>query len=71
MKIDSRCLNRFLSSRVGNAIGEKAIGLLLNQIDAINADNAEVALGFMNPEELEAPEADSAEIFVKIEVKRI
>ena len=71
MIIDSRCLNRFLGGKVGKAIGERTIGLLLDQINKSNADTAEVALGFMNPEELENPEKDSAEILVKVVIKMI
>jgi hypothetical protein len=71
MKIDSRCLNRFLGCKVGKAIGKKAIGLLLEQINNNHADDGEVALGFMTPEELENPEDDSAEILVNIAIKRI
>jgi hypothetical protein len=58
-------MERFLGGEVGKAIGEKTIGLLLGQINTANADNAEVALGFMNPED------DSAEILVKVVIKRI
>jgi hypothetical protein len=64
-------MERFLGVAVGKAIGEKTIGLLLGQINIANADNAEVALGFMEPEELEDPEDDSAEILVKVVIKRI
>ena len=71
MKIDSRCWIRFFGGKVGKAIGEKTIGLLLNQINKDNADNAEVSLGFMNPEELEKPEDDIAEILVTVAIKRI
>lgn len=71
MKIDSRCLNRFQNGKVGKAIGNKTIGLLLDHINENNADNAEVALGFMQPEEMESLEDDSAEILVKVIIKRI
>ena len=70
MIIDSRCLNRFLGGKVGKAIGKKIIGLLLDQTNKSNADTAEVALGFMTPEELKNPEKDSAEILVKVVIKR-
>jgi hypothetical protein len=71
MKIDSRCLSRFLDGKVGKAIGENTIGLLLKQINENNADFAEAALAFMNLDELESPENDSAEILVKVIIKRI
>jgi hypothetical protein len=71
MKIDSRCWSRFMSGKVGKAIGEKTVSLMLNNINENNADNAEVALAFMKPEELDSPEDDSAEILVKVVIKRI
>ena len=71
MIIDSRCLNRFLGGKVGKAIGKKIIGLLLDQTNKNNADTAAVALGFMNPEELENPEKDSAKILIKVVIKKI
>jgi hypothetical protein len=71
MKIDSRCLRRFLGGKVGKAIGKKAIGLLLDQSNKTNSDITEVALGFMSHEDLETPEKDSAEILVKVVIKRI
>jgi hypothetical protein len=71
MKIDSRCLSRFLGGKVGKVIGKNTISLLLEQANKSSADSAEVALGFMEPEELENPETDSAEILVTIAVKRI
>jgi hypothetical protein len=49
----------------------KTISLILNKINENNADNAEVALAFMNPEELDSPEDDSAEILVKVVIRRI
>jgi hypothetical protein len=71
MKINSRCWSRFTSGKVGKAIGEKTIRLMLNEINDNNADNAEVALAFMNPEELDGAEDDSAEILVKVIIRRI
>jgi hypothetical protein len=64
-------LERFLGGKVGKIIGKNTISLLLEQANKSSADSAEVALGFMEPEELENPEADSAEILVTIAVKRI
>jgi hypothetical protein len=71
MKIDSRCLSNFLGGKVGKAIGKRAIGLLLDQSNKTNSDITEVALGFMSPEDLKTPEKDSAEILVKVVIKRI
>jgi hypothetical protein len=71
MKIDSRCLSRFLSGKVGKTIGKNTIGLLLEQANRNHADSAEAALGFMEPEESENPETDSAEIIVTVAIKRI
>jgi hypothetical protein len=71
MKIDSRCMGRFLNAKLGKAIGEKTVNLLLSEMNDNNADNAELALGFMNPDELDDPEDGSAEILLKIVVRSI
>jgi hypothetical protein len=71
MKIHSGCLNRFLSTEIGKAIGEKLVKKLTEEVNKTNAYSAELTLRFMDVKELENSESDNAEILVKIAIEKI